>query len=75
MTTDAFGHKVEFGVKLSVKGNKRKDGKYAVEFRFKSTGTLIRKLMTAEQIDADIKDAETKGSPHEVTGWPRKAGY
>ncbi len=52
MTTDAFGHPVTFGVRLTV-GARRKDGKYPCTFVFQSTGTRINKLLTAEQVASE----------------------
>ena len=62
---DPFGNRIEFRSIMRV-GRARKDGKFPVSYVFASSGTRFNKIMTREQIEADIaRDS------YEVYGWSK----
>lgn len=69
------GREIKFGKTIRV-GPRRKDGKYPVTFIFTSTGSRSNKLLTKEQLDADIQASRRRGLEPEVHGYtppPRAA--
>lgn len=68
MTTDSFGHPINFGVRVFV-GKVRKDGKYPVKFVFCSTGGRVSKLFTLAQLHADLRDMTARGTEFGLVGY------
>lgn len=68
MQRDAFGQPITFGIRAIV-GRRRKDGMYPVRYVMKSTGSVLSKLRTAEQLDAQCRNSQ-----YEVVGYTPTKG-